>query len=135
MKSVHKYGAFSGPYFPVFGLNTEIYGVNSVSSPNTRKFGPEKTPYLDAFYAVFKFVTLLIFRRTVVFFMSNITLNFFRAALQLLNISYSFWTASTALNVFECLTFCESKAYLENLTWIYFHKKAKIRKKAKTLPN
>ena len=23
-----KYGAFSGPYFLVFGLNTEIYGVN-----------------------------------------------------------------------------------------------------------
>ena len=23
-----KYGVFSGPYFPVFGLNTEIYGVN-----------------------------------------------------------------------------------------------------------
>ena len=22
-----KYGVFSGPYFPVFGLNTEIYGV------------------------------------------------------------------------------------------------------------
>ena len=25
---VSKYGVFSGPYFPVFGLNTEIYGVN-----------------------------------------------------------------------------------------------------------
>ena len=23
-----KYGVFSGPYFPVFGLNTEIYEVN-----------------------------------------------------------------------------------------------------------
>ena len=23
-------GVFSGPYLPVFGLNTEIYGVNSV---------------------------------------------------------------------------------------------------------
>ena len=23
-----KYGVFSGPYFPVFGLNMEIYGVN-----------------------------------------------------------------------------------------------------------
>ena len=23
-----KYGVFSCPYFPVFGLNTEIYGVN-----------------------------------------------------------------------------------------------------------
>ena len=34
-----KYGVFSGPYFPVFGLNTEIYGV-------------KKTPYLDTFHAV-----------------------------------------------------------------------------------
>ena len=25
---VSKYGVFSGPYFPVLGLNTEIYGVN-----------------------------------------------------------------------------------------------------------
>ena len=34
-----KYGVFSGLYFPVFGLNT-------------KKCGPEKTPYLDNFYAV-----------------------------------------------------------------------------------
>ena len=31
--------SFSGPYFPVF-------------SPNTGKYGPEETPYLDTFYAV-----------------------------------------------------------------------------------
>ena len=31
--------SFSGPYFPVFGLNTG-------------KYGPEKTPYLDTFHAV-----------------------------------------------------------------------------------
>ena len=30
---------FSGPYFPVF-------------SPNTGKYGPEKTPYLDTFHSV-----------------------------------------------------------------------------------
>ena len=34
-----KYGVFSGPYFPVF-------------SPNTGKYGPEKTPHLDIFHAV-----------------------------------------------------------------------------------
>ena len=34
-----KYRVFSGPYFPVFGLNTG-------------KYGPEKTPYLDTFHAV-----------------------------------------------------------------------------------
>ena len=31
---------FSGPYFPVFSLNT-------------RKYGPEKTPYLATFHAVY----------------------------------------------------------------------------------
>ena len=36
---VSKYGAFHGPYFPVFGLNTG-------------KYGPEITPYLDTFRAV-----------------------------------------------------------------------------------
>ena len=36
---VSKYGANSGPYFPVFGLNTE-------------KYGTEITPYLDTFHAV-----------------------------------------------------------------------------------
>ena len=37
---VSKYGVFSGPYFLVFVLNTG-------------KYGPEKTPYLDTFYAVY----------------------------------------------------------------------------------
>ena len=36
---VSKYGVFSGPYFPIF-------------SSNTRKYEPEKTPYLDTFNAV-----------------------------------------------------------------------------------
>ena len=35
---VSKYGVISGPYLPVFGLNTEIYG-------------PEITLYLDNFHA------------------------------------------------------------------------------------
>ena len=34
-----KYGVISSPYFPVFKLNT-------------RKYGPEVTPYLDTFHAV-----------------------------------------------------------------------------------
>ena len=36
---VTKYIVFSGPYFLVL-------------SPNTGKYGPEKTPYLDTFHAV-----------------------------------------------------------------------------------
>ena len=34
-----KYGVISGPYFPLFGLNTG-------------KYGPEVTPYLDTFHPV-----------------------------------------------------------------------------------
>ena len=48
LREVSKYGVFSGPYFPVFGLNTGIF----VFSPNAGKYGPENTPYLDTFHAV-----------------------------------------------------------------------------------
>ena len=58
MKSV-QIRSFSSPYFPIFGLNTEIYEVNltkrfiqsncgkndlrrDLSSPNVGKYGPEK---------------------------------------------------------------------------------------------
>ena len=41
-----KYGVFSGPYFPVFGLNAEISRIQE----NTKK-----TPYLDTFHAVIIF--------------------------------------------------------------------------------
>ena len=34
-RKVSKYGVFSGPYFPVFGLNTEIYSVNLRIRENT----------------------------------------------------------------------------------------------------
>ena len=40
------------PYFPVFGLNKEIYSVNSVLSLNTGKYGPVNPPYLDTFNTV-----------------------------------------------------------------------------------
>ena len=43
---------YCGPYFPVFGLNTRIYGEISVFIPNTEKYGPEKTLYLDTFHPV-----------------------------------------------------------------------------------
>ena len=38
-RKVSKYGVFSGPYLPVFGLNTG-------------KYGREKAPYLGTFHAV-----------------------------------------------------------------------------------
>ena len=50
---VCKYGVFSGPYFPAFGLNTERYGVSlRIQSECGKKYGPEKTPYLDTFHTV-----------------------------------------------------------------------------------
>ena len=45
---VSKYGVISGPFFPVFGLNTHI----PVFSPNTGKYGPEINQQLDIFHAV-----------------------------------------------------------------------------------
>ena len=44
---VSKYGVISGPYSPVF-------------SPNTGKFGPEITPYLETFHAVYRMRLLLL---------------------------------------------------------------------------
>ena len=49
---VSKYGVISGPYFPVFGLNTERFLWISVFSPSTGKYGREITPYLDTFHTV-----------------------------------------------------------------------------------
>ena len=48
---VCKYEVISGPYFSVFELIAEIYQI-SVFSPNTGKYGSEKTLYLDTFHAV-----------------------------------------------------------------------------------
>ena len=38
---------YTGLYFPVFGLN-----LGNVFSPNTGKYGPEITPYLNTFHPV-----------------------------------------------------------------------------------
>ena len=50
LREMCKYEVTSGTYFPVFGLNTEIY-IN-IFNPNTGKCGPEITPYFDTFHAV-----------------------------------------------------------------------------------
>ena len=44
--------SFCGPYFPAFGLNTEIYGVNIRIQSKYWKIRTRKTPYLDTFYTV-----------------------------------------------------------------------------------
>ena len=43
---------FSGPYFAVFGLETEIYSINFRIQSKCEKMWTRKTPYLDNFYAV-----------------------------------------------------------------------------------
>ena len=53
-----KYGVFSGPFFPVFEPEKTWY-------PNTRKYGPEKTPYLDTFHAVFVIAVFSVIFRCV----------------------------------------------------------------------
>ena len=46
---MRKHGNFSGPHFPLFGLNMEIYYIN----PRVQsEYGPEKTPYLGSFHTV-----------------------------------------------------------------------------------
>ena len=47
--NVSKYGVFSSPYFPAFGLNAG-------------KYGPEKTPQLDTFHAVLISIALLVLK-------------------------------------------------------------------------
>ena len=46
---VSKYRGFTDLYFPIFGLDTEIYRVNLRIQSEYKKYGPEKSPYLDTF--------------------------------------------------------------------------------------
>ena len=51
-REMTKYGVFSGPYFPVFGINTEIYEVNLCIQSKYGKIRTRRKPYLNTFYAV-----------------------------------------------------------------------------------
>ena len=42
--------SFSGPHFPAFGLNSEIYRVNLRIQSKCRKMRTRKTPNTDTFY-------------------------------------------------------------------------------------
>ena len=55
-----KYAVFSGPYFPVFGLNTEIYGdmLNKFYHPQT-----QKNPFDNKFVSVLDRKPMLLHRR------------------------------------------------------------------------
>ena len=45
--------SYSGPYFPAFGLNTEIYGVSLCIQSKCGKIRTRITPNTDTFHAVF----------------------------------------------------------------------------------
>ena len=47
--------SFSGPYFPLFGLNTERYSVSLCIQSEWGKIRARKTPNTEIFYAVLKF--------------------------------------------------------------------------------
>ena len=49
-RTLSKYGVFSSPYFPIFGLNTEIYGVNHRIQSEYRKIRTRKN-YLSGYFS------------------------------------------------------------------------------------
>ena len=46
--------SFSGPYFPIFGLNTEKYSVSLGNQSECEKIRTRKTPNTDTFHAVLR---------------------------------------------------------------------------------
>ena len=51
--------SFSGPYFPVFGLNTEIYSVNLRIQSECGKIQTRKTQNTDTFYTVWFGISII----------------------------------------------------------------------------
>ena len=60
-----RFGGFSGPYFPVFGVNTEIYRVTTRINSEYSKIRTRKTPKLDFFRLVINFSNLLFILRVL----------------------------------------------------------------------
>ena len=56
---VPKYRFLPGPYFPVFGVNTEIYGVNLRIQTEYGKVRTRNPPYLNTFHAVQLHISLM----------------------------------------------------------------------------
>ena len=48
-QKVFKYGVYSGPYFPVFGLNTDMYSVNLRFQSEYRKLLTRKNSVFGHF--------------------------------------------------------------------------------------
>ena len=51
MRKKCSYSSFSGLYFPVLGINTEIYGVNLSIQSKCGEIRTRKTPNTDPFHA------------------------------------------------------------------------------------
>ena len=62
--------SFSGPYFPVLELNTEIYSINHIIQSEYGKIRTRKTPYLNTFHAVIRTLT---YKLNMVWLVKNIT--------------------------------------------------------------
>ena len=62
--------SFSGPYFPVLELNTEIYSINHIIQSEYGKIWTRKTPYLNTFHAVIRTLT---YKLNMVWLVKNIT--------------------------------------------------------------
>ena len=58
LKNVH-YQSFSGPHFPVFGLNTETYSLNLRIQSECRKMRNRQSPNTNTFYKVFSYFVSL----------------------------------------------------------------------------
>ena len=72
-KKVHTQ-SFSGPYFPAFGLNTDIYSVNLRIQSKCGKIRTRKTRNTDTFYAVV-FSLLKTYRsRSICIFIRNLNI-------------------------------------------------------------
>ena len=62
--------SFSGPYFPVLELNTEIYSINHIIQSEYGKIRTRKTPCLNTFHAVIRTLT---YKLNMVWLVKNIT--------------------------------------------------------------
>ena len=60
-----KYGVFSDPYFPAFGLNTERYSVSLRIQSECGTIRTRITPNTDTFYAVINFETSFAIRNNM----------------------------------------------------------------------
>ena len=100
-----KSGNFSGPYFPVFGLNAEIYGVNLRIQSKYKKIRTRKNSIFGHFHVVIVLITRLIPLQTLILWFCFITSEPLYGLNTIIN-----WTSSwkvSILTVFcKCFSLC-----------------------------